>query len=460
MKILFINPSIRPDNPRKFFPLGLGYITTAVKNAGYKFDLLDIDAQRYSDEYVENYIRDNRYDVIAFGCIVTHYKWVKYITSLIRKYQPDAKIVVGNSVATSMPEHLLDYTPTDIGVIGEGELTTVELFQRLKNDEPYDDVKGITFKKDGEFVYTGLRPAVENIDEIPYPDRDIFDMEIYLGVSGHNIHEPYPRPLEEIVAQNINTARGCAFNCGFCYNTFKEYKYRQRSPENLILEIKELNKKYGANYIQFWDDLSFLSKDRMVKFADLVISEDLDINWTGSTYAGRLGEEDFPLAQKLKESGCVAIGFSLETAIPEIHKSMNKKITLDGFIRTRKVLQKAKIATNTSLVFGYPEETPETIKRTIDFAIEQKVSPSAGFVLPMPKTAIYEYAKEVGKIPDEEEYLLSLGDRQDLHMNLTSMPDEELISNVKNGVKRYQEALGIYMEDPMKTLKKRSRDQV
>ena len=77
MNILVINVSLRPYSPLKLFPIGLGYIATSMKNAGFPFDLLDIDAHRYSDEEVERRIRRKRYDVVCLGCIVTGYKIVK-----------------------------------------------------------------------------------------------------------------------------------------------------------------------------------------------------------------------------------------------------------------------------------------------------------------------------------------------------------------------------------------------
>jgi len=460
VKLLFINPSIRPDNPRKFYPIGLGYITTAVKQAGYEFDIYDIDALRPSDDQVLAFLRKNRYDVIAFGCLVTHYKWTKWITQEIKKIHKNCKIVVGNSVASAIPEILLMNTGADVAVIGEGDVTIVEVLDRLRNGEPLEGVPGVAYIENGKVVINDRRKAIKNIDRIPFPDRDLFPIDIYLGASKYNVHEPFPRPLEEIKALNVNSARGCMFHCTFCYHVFHRDKYRYRSARSVVDEIKELVNRYGVNYIQLWDELSFCKKSQMLEFAELILKEGLDINWSGAIIAGFLGDDDYELALKLKKSGCVALGFSLESADKNILKSMNKKISLEGFKATRRVLQRARIATNTSLVFGYPEETEETINNTIEFCIEQKISPSAGFVLPQPGTSIYQYCLDKELIVDEEEYLCRFGDRQDLHINLTGMDDNKLRNLVRNGVRRYQEALGVRVQDPMKTLRKRSRDKV
>ena len=90
MKILFINPSLRPGlEGHLYLPVGLGYVVTYVKEYGYDFDILDIDAGNYSNEYVENFIKKNKYDVICLGSIVTHYRWMKWCINTIKDYQPE-----------------------------------------------------------------------------------------------------------------------------------------------------------------------------------------------------------------------------------------------------------------------------------------------------------------------------------------------------------------------------------
>jgi anaerobic magnesium-protoporphyrin IX monomethyl ester cyclase len=127
MNILLINVSMRPESPLKLFPVGLGYIATAIKNAGYKFDLIDIDAHRYTDSQVEKMIQKEKYDVVCMGCIVTGYKIIKELSKVVKKHLPNSIIIAGNSVATSIPETLLRKTMVDIAVMGEGDITIVEL---------------------------------------------------------------------------------------------------------------------------------------------------------------------------------------------------------------------------------------------------------------------------------------------------------------------------------------------
>jgi len=114
--------------------------------------------------------------------------------------------------------------------------------------------------------------------------------------------------------------------------------------------------------------------------------------------------------------------------------------------------------TVTSLVLGYPQETPETIRKTFDCCIENRIYPSAGYLLPQPGSGMYDYAVENGFIEDEEEYLLKMGDRQDLRLNMTRMSDEDIEMEVLEGLKRCNEALNIGLDDDqlIKTLFYRS----
>ena len=135
MKLLFVNPSLRPNATHKYLPVGLGYVITSVQEAGFDFDLLDIDVNAYDDDTVERYIRNNRYDVVALGSIVTHYKWIKWFTKTVRKYQPYCKIILGNSVGSSIPDLAMNNMPVDVVVTGEGDITTVEVLRAFKDGQ-------------------------------------------------------------------------------------------------------------------------------------------------------------------------------------------------------------------------------------------------------------------------------------------------------------------------------------
>ena len=444
MNILVINPSLRPDSLLKLFPVGLGYVVSAMKQAGFSFDLLDIDAYRYSDQEGEKLIRNKSYDIVCMGCIVTGYKKVKELTKLIRDYHSKATIVVGNSVATSIPEILLTNTDTDIAVMGEGDITIVELLKALQNGTPLRDVEGICFVEQGQIVHTRPRAAIKDVSALPYVDFSIFDISIYIENSRLRVNDPLPIPREQVRALPINTARGCIAKCTFCYHVFKDVPYRYRRSQNIISEIRDMIQNYNLNFINFSDELTFFSKKQAGELVEEFIASGLKFYWTGTCRANLFdSEDDIYLLERMKQAGCIGMSYSLESSNVEILKAMNKHITMEQFSKQTNLIQKANLPTWTSLVFGYPQETPETIQNTINCCIDNNIYPSAGYLLPQPGSYMYEYALEKKFIVDEEKYLIELGDRQDLRINLTTMTDEVFQENVVQAMKRCNESLNV-----------------
>lgn len=447
MNILLVNISLRPESKLKLFPIGIGYIATAMKKAGFDFDYVDIDVNRYTDEEVETLIKKETYDVVCMGCIVTGYKYVKDLAAKIRKYHHDSYIVVGNSVATSIYETLLTKTEADIAVMGEGDVTVVDLLKTIKQRKSLANVLGICYKENGRIHINPLRPAIADISTLPHIDFSLFEVEKYIENSPHQINEMVPIKREDARALPINTARGCIANCTFCYHNFRGCKYRHRNMESIIEEMKDMLTKYNLNYIFVGDELTFFSSKRAREFAEAILKNNLHFYWAGACRADCFKEEDLETLKLLKSAGCVELGYSLESANAEILKAMNKHISIDDFKRTTELAYKADMIPGTSLVLGYPQETAETIKETFDCCVENKIYPSVGYLLPQPGSVMYDYARKYGFIGDEEEYLLKLGDRQDLRINMTKMADEEMEHEVLEGLRKCNEVLNVGLKE-------------
>ncbi len=447
MKILVINIALRPPPARKWLPIGLAYVTSAMRRAGYQFDLLDLDAHPQAPDEVEQFLWANRYDVVAMGCIVTGYNKIKWISQMIRQAHPDTRIIVGNSVASSISEILLTKTGADIAIMGEGDETIVDLLDALNADRNLETVPGIHFLKDGSIIRNPLRPAIKDIDTIPIPDWDIFDVEVYIENLRGVMNEPLPMPADEIRAMPMNTARGCPYRCTFCFQVFREDKYRWRSPQSIITEMKWLQQKYGVNYFAFADELTFFSAKQAESFADALLASEMKVYWDADCRTGIFSkEEHVEVARKLKKAGLVALSYSLESANPDILKWMNKNVQPEMFSRQVDICNKAGLPTLTSIVIGYPNETEQTIKDTIDCCIANNIYPSAGYLLPQPGTGMYDFAVEQGYIKDQEAYLLAMGDRQDLRLNMTSLSDDALENITQRELARCSSELNIGLD--------------
>jgi len=450
-RILFINPSLRLHSNNKFLPVGIASVMAYLKHLNIEFDLLDIDIDDIEDDQVEIYLDKNRYDIFLTGSIVTHYKWMKWLTKKIRQFNPKGVIIVGNSVAGSIPELFLTNSEADIAVMGEGEITCSEIILRLLKGETWDDLPGIAFKKNktNSIKVNERRKSLKRLDEFPMINWDVFNTEKYFDKSyaaARGIDEEKTRVMPVV------TARGCAFRCTFCHFVFWNDPYRYRSPGNIIAEIKRNIDQYNCNYINFWDDLSFASLPQAERFADAIIASGLKFSWSAAVRVDLFGHTKhlysrrLKVAQKFKEAGCLSLGFSLESANKQILEMMNKRIEAKYFLDQVRLLDEVGITSMISVVFGYPIETPKTIKETFDMCLEAKIYPSMGYLLPLPSTGMYDYAKNNGFITDEDAYLDSITERQDLCLNMTKMSDEKVRTLIAEGAEQVNAKLKIGLE--------------
>lgn len=440
-KILVINPSLRLHSTSKFLPVGIASVMTYLQYQGIEFDLLDIDIHEIEDHDVVSYLENNKYDIFLTGSIVTHYKWMKWLTREIRCQNPKSLIVVGNSVAGSIPELFLTNSSADIAVIGEGEITCGELVLRILNNQSWEDLEGIAFKKknSSSIKINNRRKSHKKLDDLPMINWDKFDTEKYFDKS-----YALAKSIDgkDIRVMPVVTARGCAFRCTFCHFVFWNDPYRYRSPTNIIEEIKRNVQTYDCNYISFWDDLSFASIPQAERFVDAIIDSKLNFNWSAAVRVDLFGntKHDYSrrleLAKKFKKAGCVSLGFSLESANAKILEMMNKRIEAQYFLNQVELLDEVGITSMISVVFGYPIETQDTIKETFDMCLKAKVYPSIGYLLPLPATGMYDHALKHGFIKDEDKYLDSITERQDLCLNMTKMGDDEVKHLIAEGAEK------------------------
>lgn len=444
MRILYVNPALRPEARVRYFPIGAGFVISALVREGFQVDLADMDAHRLEMESVAAIAGSAPYDIVFLGAIVTGYRIVKELARTLRKVLPQAVIVAGNSVASSIAATLLTRTEVDVAVLGEGEATAVDLARALSVGRDISGVAGVAYLEGGSLRTTAKRKPIADISAIPMIDYSLFDTPAYVEASRFAVLEPFPMPLEEIRPFAVNTARGCIADCTFCYHVFKGQPYRYRSEASIMAEAAFLAETYGVNYFFLHDDLSLFSKPRAQRLAEAIFASGLRMHWWGTCRAGLFDStDDVSLLDDLKRSGCVGLSYSLENASPEILQAMNKRITPEEFVRQAGLLEKVGLSNYTSLVFGYPQETEDTIAKTFDTCIQARVCPSVGYLLPLPGSVMYAYCLDRGIILDEEDYFLRLGDRQDLRINLTAMPDDEFEGCVNHHVERLNKALGI-----------------
>jgi radical SAM superfamily enzyme YgiQ (UPF0313 family) len=432
MKFLLINPPIREWAKPNVFPVGLGYIASATRDAGHYVEVMDINATRWSREEVKGKIRDADFEAAGIGAIVTVYPYVKWLIQIIKKYHPASKVVIGGSVGTSIPYIIMDKTGTDIVCIGEGEITAVEVLNALQdNNDSLKNVDGIWFRdRNEEIVKTRPRNPVKNLDSLPLPAWDLFPMDIYLnnpvGAPNRNKWIDGGSDGETPLSMNMNGTRGCPYKCIYCYHDFMGQGYRHRSAESIISEMKYLYDKYGVEYFHFTDDEFVLKKNFVIDFCEKLKQEfDNKITWG---CAGRVNLMTEELIKSMADSGCVSIGYGIESGSQQMLDTMRKGVTVEQARKAIRLTEQYLGWADCSFMIGTPGENRETIQETIDFCKDLNLNPEViFFATAYPGTELYQMALDKGKIVNEEEYVRNLGEQgEKIRVNFTDLTDEEL----------------------------------
>ncbi len=431
MKILLINPLIREWAKPNCLPLGLGYIASVLREAGHEVEVMDINVFRWNEVEIEERIIKADFDVAGIGAIITVYDRVKKLISIIKKHHSQKKIIIGGSVGTSIPHIILEKTGADIVCIGEGEITIKEIIKALLNHSDLSGIDGIWYKDGNGLIHKNKnRAPIKDLETIPFPAWDLFPMNIYIknsvGAPNRNKWIDGSTKNNSVLSMNLSTTRGCPYKCIYCYHDFMGQIYRYRPIENIINEMKILYDKYKVRYFHFVDDQFVLKKKFVYDFCKAVKVEfNNEVMW-GCTGRGNLMTED--LIVSMVDAGCVLIGYGIESGSQRMLDIMKKGVTVDQAKEAIRLTKKHLGWADCSFMIGTPGETRETIKETINFCKELDLKPEVIFFMtPYPGTELYQMALEQGKIIDEEEYILNLGEQgEKIRINFTDISDEEL----------------------------------
>lgn len=395
MKVLLIFPPLRKEQQLNTTtvmpPLGIMTIAAVLENAGYKVEILDLNflsRKGFSWEQLKESIKGKKPDMIGITCTTPAVINVLQIADMIKSINSKIFVAVGGPHASAMPRDLLTIGESiDVVVIGEGEYTSLELLKFLQNKIELEDIKGIAYREDGKIILTPARPYIENLDELPLPARHLFPYLNKYYFVGHCYNK---LPVTSMI-----TSRGCPHNCDFCTQAVFGRKYRTRSAEHVVAEMEELIKKYGIKSIMIVDDTFTLDKKRVYTICKLIRNKKLSVSWL--CYAG-IQEVDKDLLIEMKKAGCYQIYYGIESGSQKILNMMNKGITVEQIRSAVRDAKEAGLEVRGQFMFGYPSETSEEIKRTINFAKELDLDYAEfGITTPLPGSKLYSWAVSQGK---------------------------------------------------------------
>ena len=327
--------------------------------------------------------------------------------------------------------------------IGEGEITFVELLDAFAGKRPLASVDGIAFiDENGSYVRTKPRELIQNIDTIPMPAYDLFDMTYYTMLRLPNI-----KANERAIP--MLSGRGCTFACNFCYRMDKGF--RPRSAEGIIEEIRHVKEKYHVSYIGFSDELLMSSKERTLELCEAFLEADLNIKWDCN---GRLNYADKNVLQKMKDAGCVFINYGIESLDDETLRVMHKGLTRSMIVRGVENTLEVGISPGLNIIYGNINEPLSAIDDAVEFLLKyddhaqlRTIRP----VTPYPGSELFDYAVEKGLVKDAEDFYENKHLNSDLlAVNFTKYSDDEIYQKLYEAnmklISRYMEVNQAAME--------------
>lgn len=432
MKICLINPpqviSTKYDRPYIFQPTGLLYVAAALEQH-YTVEILDaaladwrnlkiVDGKYHlglSFEQIAEEIRQRQPDIVGVSVPFSiNAQSAHLICAQIKNIDPRIVTILGGPHPSIRPREVLADNNVDFVVRGEGEITMPELVRAIAENQTLEQlchVQGIGLRRHGEIVLTDPRPLIEDLDSIPFPARHLVPMEEYFSAmrAGAGARTMYTCGDKWV---SLITSRGCPYSCNFCsIHLVMGRKFRPRSPQNVLEEIRQIVTGYGVSHFNFEDDNLTLNNKRAKELFELLAEDRSEITWStpNGIRADTLDEE---LVMKMKQSGCKRVFVAPESGDQEVvNNIIGKKQDLGKVLTAVHLLKKHDIIVDGSFVLGSIGETKWNVLRTIRYAKKLKKAgiSLAGFHMATPYygTPLYDEAKRKGYLVQEADDKLS-----------------------------------------------------
>ena len=398
MKIILIRPPrIEGYCERRFIqqPINLAYIAAYLKKNGWKVELWDYEVEEFEPASFQKRLELACPRVVGITGMTPTINNAHQVASQIKKYNPNIKIIIGGPHSSALPEKTLsEFINFDVVVIGEGEATCNEICQRVSSKTSLEGIKGIAYRNNGKIKIEEKRAYLEDVDSLPYPDRGLFNRQLYSGAPSVGLNFDYQNKTE------IFTSRGCAFRCIFCAigNTIG-FKTRLRSTENILGEIKQCIQQYGYKHIGF-EDTNFTS-DPLRLYQLCQSLKELKVTWNCQTRVDLVNKD---VVKMMAESGCKKIAYGVESGSPRILGLIQKKITLAQIKDAFRWTKESGIITCGFFMLGsHPSETKMDVRMT-ERLINQ-IRPDVfqlTIAVPYPGSALYEIMKEKNYLESED----------------------------------------------------------
>ena len=399
---------------RKYYH-GLGYLSSVLKRAGHQTELIYLQKEPTQEEFLAQFLQVGA-DLTAFSSTTHQHPYVDKCARWIKATMPRMLTVVGGTHPTLAPEDVLTNSAFDVVCVGEGEYPLLDLVSALQEGRDWTGIRNLWLRRDGNVVRNPLRPLLADLDELPFPDRELFD-------------------LDRILADNdgwldMMAGRGCPYGCSYCCNpALREQlkglgKYvRFRSVENVLAEIRVLTSRYSVKTLNFQDDTFTLDREWAVRFCH-AYGQEFELPFWINTRVERINDEELVIA--LAHAGCRGVRIGIESGNEKLRAEILKRHMSNAQIRGAFALaRKHGLDIYTCNMLGIPGETAAMIEQTI--ALNRKLEPADlqfSVFYPYPMTELYDVAVRNGYLV-EGESLHSYYERKSI-LRLPTLSKDEL----------------------------------
>jgi anaerobic magnesium-protoporphyrin IX monomethyl ester cyclase len=396
--LIFINPT---GFGYSGFSHGIATLASVLRNKGYNISIIDASSDNLDVSGVIRKVADLNPSIVGITGLIQASAFNKELSMGLKSKLPNIIQIAGGSWAGYAPEYILRNTKIDFVAIGESDLIIPEFVKGLLGNRSITDISGLSFiDKNGGYKETGPVIFPRNLDELPLPAYDLFNMNYYELITKP---EKYPFPLSSYFIRrikksssdgnlrlfSITSGRGCYGRCDFC--AAAHLMRRNFSPKYVADHMKHLMDNYGANAFNFTESLTMSTRTWVKEFCNEIISRKLNIFYIALARADfNYDEETICL---LKESGCISLGFGFESGDNLMLRSFHKKTTVERYYSVINDFKKTGIVVGGTFVLNMPGENFDSINNTIDFIRKTRVGFGYGFAYPYPGSDLFRFAK-------------------------------------------------------------------
>ncbi len=357
LDVLFITPTATTNVLKE--SLGSVTLSTILRGHGVGTEILSFarfgDPKNYREFFENgiNMILEKKPRILSFYTRCDCYHIMLRLAERVKRELDCYVVFAGPQADITAVETLEEIPWVDFICRGEGETTVYPFFSSLLRGEPDLSVDGLVYRTEGEVKANPRPELIKDLDTLPIPDYSVVPGEVKVDPNS---------------CFSIDVGRGCPFGCTYCSTkTFWGRKYRLKSPERILKELKHFHELYGLNYFAFEHDMFTMNRGQVIEICRMIRELDYKIHWNCSARSDCIDEE---LIQIMADAGMRWIYLGIETGSPRMQKLVNKNLKLETILPLVRYITSRNVRVVTSFIYGFPEETEEDISQTLALMID------------------------------------------------------------------------------------------